>query len=103
MKRISFAFAAAVALLVNACEKHPAAETESALHKPHAEGSHGGDHAAAPGADVHANPAPLSPTGVVPTNPGGSGPADTQDPALNKGGGNKEPGAVKYFPKDEKK
>ncbi|MHA3775077.1 hypothetical protein ACXR0O_26445 [Verrucomicrobiota bacterium sgz303538] len=103
MKRISFVLAAALALAVNACEKHSAAETSSALHSEHAATEHEGAAKSHEGGEVHAAPAPHAPEGV-PVNPAGSGPTDAHDPAKDKGtGGSGDPGAYKYFPKDEKK
>ena len=98
MKRLSFVLAAASLLLINACEKHSRASTESALHK-HEDADH-----AAHGEDAShgkADPTPFAPSGV-PVNPAGSGAADTHDPAKDKGQGGKEPGAVKYFPQEKK-
>ena len=103
MKRVSFVLAAALALLVNACEKHSREETASVLHGEHAETPHEGAGHSRNSGEVHADPNAHSPK-TVPTNPGGSGPADAHDPAKDKGSsGSHDPGAYKYFPKAEKK
>lgn len=111
MKRISFALAAALALAVNACEKHSAEETSSALHTTH-DAAHDAGHAdtAHEGATQskaaeHAKPQPepLTPN-TIPANPSGSAPTDTHDPNKDKGtGGSGDPGAYKYFPNSGKK
>jgi hypothetical protein len=100
MKRIAFVLSAAIALLINACEKHSRAETESALHK-HEDAAHkAAGHSRASG-DVEPGSTPHAPT-TVPTNPAGSGPTDPKDPAADKGDAGKEPGASKYFPQEKK-
>jgi hypothetical protein len=80
MKRTSFALAAALALVVNACEMHPAAQTAKALHTQHEESTH-----ETPGHAVE------------------GGAAEKHDVAPDKANATKESGAVKYFPEGEKK
>ncbi len=103
MKRLSFILAAVLALFVNACEKHSAEETASALPSAHSKTAHEGASHSRLSGDVEPLPAPHKPL-AVPTNPAGSGPTDPHDPALDKGtGGSGDPGAYKYFPNGGKK
>ena len=99
MKRISFALVAALALAVNACEKHSAAETASALHATHAHG----EHEDAAHGHTKAQAEPFTPN-TIPSNPSGAAATDPHDPSKDKGtGGSGDPGAYKYFPDGGKK
>jgi hypothetical protein len=64
MKRLSIPFLFALALFVNACERHSASSLPS--HGGHAGG---GEHAAAPGGDASKNEAPATPPKDVPAAP----------------------------------
>ena len=111
MKRISFALVAALALAVNACEKHSAEQTSAVLHTTH-EAAHEAGHAATAhegaaqsGAAEHAQPRPdpFTPK-TIPSNPAGAAPTDPHDANKDKGtGGSGDPGAYKYFPNSGKK
>lgn len=107
MKRISFALVAALALVVNACEKHSAEVTSSALHTTHdaghGEATHEGAAKGHATERIKANPEPFTPKDA-PSNPSGSAVTDPHDPAKDKGtGGSGDPGAYKYFPNSGKK